>query len=80
MKARIQRWGNSLALRIPKSFAKEMQIEHDTLVELSLEAGKLVIAPIRQPKMTLEQLLANVTEQNLHQEVDTGQAVGSEVW
>ena len=80
MKTRVQKWGNSLALRIPHSFAKETQIEHDTLVELSLEGGRLVIAPIRQPKMTLEQLLANVTEQNLHQEVDTGQAVGGEGW
>jgi antitoxin MazE len=80
MKARIQKWGNSLALRIPKSFAEETQIEHDTLVELSLEGGKLVVSPIPQPRVTLEQLLANITGQNLHQEVDTGQSVGGEAW
>ncbi len=80
MKARVRKWGNRLALRIPKSFAAETQIEQDTLVEVSLLDGKIVVSPVRQPKVTLEQRLANVTEQNLHQELDTGRAVGGEVW
>ncbi len=80
MKARIQKWGNSLALRIPKSFAVEAHLEQDSLVELALVDGKLIVVPVAEPALTLDQLLAGVTEQNLHREVDTGQATGNEVW
>lgn len=80
MKARIQKWGNSLALRIPKAFAVETHLELGTLVEVSLLAGKLLVTPISQPAMTLEGLLEHVTPQNVHSEVDMGPAVGSEVW
>lgn len=80
MKTRVQKWGNSLALRIPKSFATEVGLQTDSSVEVSLVKGKLVIAPIVKRKLTLRALLAQVTDDNLHREVDTGSAVGSEAW
>ena len=80
MKARIQKWGNSLALRIPKSFAAESQLEQGMLVDVSLHEGKLVVTPLRPPALTLEELLQDLTPQNLHDEVDTGSAVGNEAW
>jgi mRNA interferase MazF len=80
MKTRIQKWGNSLALRIPKSFAVETHLEQGTLVEVSLVNGALHVTPLRQPAVTLEALLQGITPENLHPEVDTGPAVGSEVW
>lgn len=80
MKARIQKWGNSLALRIPKSFAHEAGLEQDSPVEVSLEDGKLVIAASPKSKLTLRRLLAQVTKDNRHAEFDTGPAIGSEVW
>jgi len=80
MKARIQKWGNSLALRIPKAFATEAGLRDDSSVDISLEEGKLVIAPAAEPQLTLEQLLAQVTEDNVHDETDTGPAVGKEAW
>jgi antitoxin MazE len=80
MKTRVQKWGNSLALRIPKSFATQVGLQTDSSVEVSLVKGKLVIAPIVKRKLTLRALLAQVTEDNLHREVDTGSAVGSEAW
>ena len=80
MRTRIQRWGNSLALRIPKVFAAEARLEQDTIVEVRLIDGKLLIVPIIEPTMTLEQLLAGVTEENLHREVDSGPAIGNEAW
>ncbi len=80
MQSRVQKWGNSLALRIPKSFAKEVGIDRDDPVDVSLENGKLVIEPITKPVLTLEQLLSQVTEDNIHHEVDTGSAVGEEIW
>ena len=80
MRARVQKWGNSLALRIPRSFAAEVNLKQDSLVELSTVEGKLVVDPIVEPEITLEALLAGVTPENLHGEIDTGPAVGKEVW
>ena len=80
MRTRIQKWGNSLALRIPKSFATEVGLQRETTVEISLAEGKLIITPVAKPKPTLKQLLAKVTRENLHHEVDTGPATGNETW
>ena len=80
MRTRIQKWGNSLALRIPKSFATEVGLHRETSVEISLADGKLVITPVAKPKLTLKQLLAKVTKENLHHEINTGHAVGNETW
>ncbi len=80
MKTRVQKWGNSLALRIPKSFAIEVGLEKETSVEVSLADGKLIITPVTKPKLNLKQLLAKVTRKNLHREVDTGRATGNEAW
>ncbi|HVG31385.1 MAG TPA: AbrB/MazE/SpoVT family DNA-binding domain-containing protein [Pyrinomonadaceae bacterium] len=80
MKVQVQRWGNSLALRIPKSFAVESNIEQGSVVEVSLDQGRIVVEPVRETDYTLEELLSGVTKRNLHAEVDGGAAVGKEVW
>ena len=69
MKTRIQKWGNSLALRIPKSFAEEVQLSQGTQVEVSLKEGKLLVSPVLETPFSLDELLAGVTEENLHQEI-----------
>ena len=80
MKTHIQKWGNSLALRIPKSFAAAAGLTQDTEVDLSLVDGKVVVTPRVVPGATLAELLEGVTEHNLHREVETGPAVGAEAW
>jgi antitoxin MazE len=80
MKVRVQKWGNSLAVRIPKSFAVEARVEQDTEVDLSIVEGRLVISPTRRHTPTLEELLKRVTPQNRHGEFETGPAVGTELW
>lgn len=80
MLTKVQKWGNSLALRIPRSVAVDAQIENDSLVEISLVDGQIVVKRVVTPKWTLEQLLAGVTKENLHHEVDTGEPVGNEGW
>lgn len=80
MKTRVQKWGNSLALRIPKTVAAEAGLRLDAAVELSLVEGKLVVQPIRPQPLTLEELLRGVTDENLPGEWETGPAVGKEVW
>lgn len=78
METRISKWGNSLALRIPKPLAAEVGLEEDSLVELSLVDGKLVITREVERELQLTDLLAQVTEENLHGGVETGPAVGTE--
>ena len=80
MKVQIQKWGNSLALRIPKSFAQETKIDQGTVVNLSLKEGEIIIRPIVEPEYSLDKLLSQVTKENIHREVDTGRAQGKEVW
>jgi antitoxin MazE len=80
MHTRIQKWGNSLGLRIPKSLAEEAGVEAGSEVDLSLEDGQLVVTPTRQRKYRLRDLLRKVTSENVHDEIDTGGPVGREGW
>jgi antitoxin MazE len=80
MRAKIQRWGNSLVVRIPKPFAEEAGLEPQSAAELSVVQGSLVVAPLPESALSLEDLLAQVAEENLHEEVDTGSQVGREIW
>ena len=79
MRARVHKWGNSLALRIPKSFAAEVGLCENLVVDLSVREGKLVVRPHGEESPSLEDLLRGVTAENLHGEWDTGPAVGKEV-
>ena len=79
MITRIRKWGNSLALRIPRSFAREASIEVSSEIDLALNRGRLIATPIKRSRVTLSDLLRRVTRKNLHREVDTGQSVGREI-
>jgi antitoxin MazE len=71
MKMRVQKWGNSLALRIPKPLAVESHIEQGSTVEISVRQGKLVVSPAATPEFTLDELLSKVTRRNCHQEIES---------
>ncbi len=79
MQTRISRWGNSLAIRIPASFAQEIHVADGTPVELSVQDGQLHIAPVRH-SCDLAALLAGITDDNQHAEIDWGTPVGQESW
>ncbi|SPF37511.1 antitoxin of the ChpA-ChpR toxin-antitoxin system [Candidatus Sulfopaludibacter sp. SbA4] len=80
MKVSVQRWGNSLAVRIPKAVAVESELAEGDVVDMKPAKGKVVLIPVRDRKPTLEELLAGVTEENIHREVDFGKPKGKEVW
>ncbi len=80
MKTKVQRWGNSLAVRIPKTFAEEVGLTDDTPVEMRLFKGGLLVEPSCTWGPSLEELLDGVDESNLHGEVDAGPPQGSEAW
>ncbi|RMF34669.1 MAG: AbrB/MazE/SpoVT family DNA-binding domain-containing protein [Chloroflexi bacterium] len=80
MEARVKMWGESLVLQIPRLLAEEAGLKEGSRVELILEGGRLVIMPVVVPEYRLEELLAGVTQENIHEEVDMGPAMGEEVW
>ena len=80
METRIGKWGNSLAVRIPRSVASQVGLSLDTAVELTPRGDKLVISLLERSAADLDALLARVTDDNIHDEVETGPSVGGESW
>ena len=80
MNTTVQKWGNSLALRIPLSVAQDVHLHQGSVVEIALIAGKIVVKPRRQRHYALAQLLRGVTKRNRHAAVDWGGRVGQEAW
>lgn len=80
MLTKIQKWGNSLAVRIPKIMADEMKAGDGTSVQMTVREQALVIEPVLEARWTLAALLAGVTDENRHGEWDSGEPVGRETW
>lgn len=80
MRIKIQKWGNSLALRIPKAFAFQSRIRQDEYVNLTLDNDKIIVEPIEEKKYSLEELVSGIKKSNLHREIDFGKKVGAEKW
>ncbi|MBT4087424.1 MAG: AbrB/MazE/SpoVT family DNA-binding domain-containing protein [Deltaproteobacteria bacterium] len=80
MKSTVQKWGNSLAIRIPKSFANELDLSQGTQIDLVVFDNKIQIEPVKNMQLSLDALLIEVTEDNIHSEIDTGTPVGKEIW
>ena len=80
MKMRVQKWGNSLGVRIPKRYAELLDWNQNTEVRQTVEGGKLIIERVEVRPYDLGALLAGVTPENLHGETGTGDSVGAEEW
>ena len=78
MTVAMKKWGNSLALRIPKDIATTLSIEYNSKMELSIVDGALVLRP--QKSSRLESLISKINSNNLHNEIKTGGNVGNEEW
>lgn len=74
MRGVIKKWGNSAAIRLPSSMMKTLKLDLESLVEIRLEAGCLVIEPIRYQEYDLNQLLNGIKPSNRHAEIDFGAA------
>ncbi|MBU1052236.1 MAG: AbrB/MazE/SpoVT family DNA-binding domain-containing protein [Proteobacteria bacterium] len=80
MQTKIQKWGNSLALRIPKSFAIDANLRQNETVDLSIDKEKIIITLIGKKEYSLDELLEGVSENNIHSEFVTGAPMGKETW
>jgi antitoxin MazE len=80
MPTRVQKWGNSLGVRIPRSLAEQIGLGAGSAVSLSAKDGELLVKPARPTRLSLDELLAEVSDSNLHSSVETGSAVGAEIF
>jgi antitoxin MazE len=80
MLTKVQKWGNSLGLRIPRSFAVDARVTPGSLVDISLVRGGLMVRAATPPRYRLEDLLKGIKRRNLHREVSVGRPQGREVW
>lgn len=80
MNATVQKWGNSLALRIPSSLAKDVHLHQGSVVDIAVVEGRMVVKPKGQRNYALSQMLKGIRKDNLHAEQDWGGASGREAW
>ncbi len=83
METTIQKWGNNCAIQIPKLLLKELGLKENDKIEITTSNNEIVIKKLSQvtkKTLTLNELLANVTEENKHKEVDWGKQEGNEAW
>ena len=78
MKTSVKKWGNSMAVRIPALVAKDLQIRDGAIMEISVDAGKIILKPEKKSAVDLNKLLSKVNSSNIHGETDTGKSVGRE--
>jgi len=78
MRVVVKKWGNSASVRIPASIMEAAHVSLDEPVDIREENGRIVIEPIRPVQFDLEQLVAGITAENLHQEIDFGRSLGKE--
>jgi antitoxin MazE len=76
----LQKWGNSLALRIPRTIAAEIAVAEGHAVDLQVSKGRLVIAPVKTKQYELADLIAGMTAKNRHSEISSGSRRGRESW
>jgi len=74
----IQKWGNSLGVRVPKTYADRLGLSAGTEIEISLRDGELIIAPVYKT-YALAELLAGCTPANRPDPIDWGPDVGREI-
>lgn len=80
MNATVQKWGNSLALRIPSSVAKDIRLRQGSPVEVVVENGRMIVKPTKKRKPSLSLLLKGITKDNRHSEQVWGAPIGKEAW
>jgi antitoxin MazE len=79
VKVQLVKWGNSHAVRIPKTVLEQVAIREGDELEIRVEEGRIAIEPAT-PKLTLASLVARITPRNSHREQDWGEPAGREVW
>jgi antitoxin MazE len=78
MEAVVKKWGNSLGIRIPGLFVRELSLRDGSFVDIDERGKEIVIKPVK--KNNLSEMLSQIKPENLHKEIETGRSVGKEIW
>ena len=78
MEAVVKKWGNSLGIRIPNYIIRSLSLKDGSFVDINERKQEIIIKPIK--KNSLSEMLSKINQQNLHEEIDTGEPVGKEIW
>lgn len=77
---KLARWGNSLALRLPKAVAEDAQLrEGDPVTVRVAGEGRVVVTPARR-RFKLKELVSRINSKNRHEESAWGRPLGKEIW
>jgi antitoxin MazE len=79
MRVTVKKWGNSASVRIPSTIMEAAKVRLDQQVDMREERGRIIIEPVRAPAFDLASLVAGITDENRHAEIDSGGAVGNEI-
>ncbi len=80
MRTRAQKWGNSLAVRVPKSVATQVGLKPQDDLEIEVQDGNVVLKPHLRRTYRLDDLVKRITRKNVHGKIDAGVPVGREIW
>lgn len=81
METKAQKWGNSLAVRVPKGIAQKAGVSVDDTLDVDVDGdGAIVLTPRRRQKYRLNDLIKRMTKENMHDDIDFGRPVGREAW
>lgn len=80
MKTTAQKWGNSLAIRVPKSVAVQVGLKAQDDLDIEVQDGNVLLKPHLRRVYRLENLVKQISPKNVHGEIDTGTPVGREIW
>lgn len=80
MQTKVMKWGNSLAIRIPKSLAKSAKINEGNEISMKSVKNKILLQKVHNKSYSLKSLLSKINSNNIHKEINTGDAVGKEIW
>ena len=79
MTTKVQKWGNSLAIRIPKQVAKEFDLNKGSDIEIEIEDNAIKLIP-KQSRPTLKEMMSKITPENQHEPIEWGRPEGKEIW
>jgi antitoxin MazE len=79
MKTTVQKWGNSLAIRIPRNISRDTKVTEGSSVDVTVDNGNIILSPSAN-QYSLKELLKKVKEENIHSEISTGDRTGGEIW
>jgi antitoxin MazE len=80
MRQKVEKWGNSLVVRIPRPLADRVQIREGSVVEVEVEDGVITIQAVSPGEYALDELVAGITDENRHHDIGRGAPIGDEVW